>query len=67
MVYGIIPLFIESEAIHSLYHLSNTNMSRICVLATYGTVGKTELPEDLDSKYNWMILNFAQKYDGRST
>ena len=41
-------------------------MKTLCVASTYG--GKdVKLPAYLDSKYNKMILNFAQKYDGRST
>jgi hypothetical protein len=64
---GIIPLFAESEAIHALTHLDNAKMSTICTIATYGGKNKTELPAHLDSKYNEMILSFAQKFDGRST
>ena len=64
---GIVPLFVESEAIHALNRLDNAKLSTICTIATYGSKDKAKLPDHLDSKYNEMILAFAQKFDGRST
>jgi len=58
---GVIPLFVESAAIHDLYHISNADMESICTVATYTNAS---LPDNLDTKYNNMIVRFSKKYDG---
>lgn len=65
MFIGVIPLFVESEAIYTLSQLTEKDMGTICTAATYSA--DSELPAYLDSKYNSAIFSFAKKYDGRST